>query len=229
MPTVLGMIMLALTYVGAVAMVLSVSPVVRVGGWLFLVFKGTVAATTALGVMRRPKLGWRLFLGRYLFDTAHVGHGLTQAFLRYWWELPQLWLGYMVAVWRVIIGQIDRVESLGGVTYAIDEDRHDGMEAGMSLGCFVNIWLTDSVAPDFEYHVRHHSGQIFMHEFGHTMDSLRWGWLYLLVVGIPSYLSQMLELASHGHRHQHRHLYAERWANKNAERYFRIPIRDLQS
>lgn len=226
LPVAIGFLMLSLTYVGAFVAIIDGGPAARVGGWVFVAGKGCVLLSTILGVMRSPRWGWKLFVGRYVYDWHRPRRAVVQALARFGWEMPQLWLGYMVSQWRVLTGRIDGVQYLGGVTFVVDQERHDGMSMGLSLGCFVNIWISDAVEADFEKQVRYRSGQLFMHEFGHTVDSLRWGWLYLLVVGIPSYLSQVAELVTHG-RHQHQHLYAERWANKNAEHYFDIAMRDL--
>ena len=226
LPMAIGFLMLTLTYAGAIWALAAGGLAARVGGWTFVVCKGSVLLATVLGVLRSPRWGWKLFVGRYVYDWHRPQRAVVQALARFGWEMPQLWLGYMVSQWRLLVGQVDGVQYLGGVTFVVDQERHDGMSMGLSLGCFVNIWISDAVEADFEKQVRFHSGQLFMHEFGHTVDSLRWGWLYLLVVGIPSYLSQVAELVTHG-RHQHQHLYAERWANKNAEHYFDIAMRDL--
>ena len=230
-PMLLGWLMLLLTYLGALLLLLSDSVALRVGGGLFFAFKGLTWLVTFLAVLVRPRLGWRLFVGRYRYDSSqhHFWRAMLQAFTRFWWELPQLWAGYMVSQWRVIFGQIDRVESLGGVTFAIAEKSPGGVSMGMSLGPYVNIWLPEGVIGDFDRHVRLHSGQLLMHEFGHTVDSMRWGWLYVPVIGLPSLLSQWVEIVTRGSRHQHRHLYAERWANRNAQHYFGIKMRDLQA
>lgn len=227
-PAAIGFITLAATYGGAIGAVLTDQTSAMAIGWTFLSLKGTMLLATLLGIMRRPQLGWILFRGRYTFDHKHPRRAAVQAFTRFWWELPQLWLGYMVSQWRNIIGQIDRVETIGGVTFAIAEGRNDGVYKGLSLGCYVNMWISDSIEGEFDTFVRYKSSQMLMHEFGHTLDSMRLGWGYLFIVGIPSLLSQMAESSSHGRQHQHKKLYAERWANKHAQRYFGIQMRDLE-
>lgn len=228
-PAVIGFITLAATYGGAIGAVLTDQTLAMAIGWTFLSLKGTMLLATLLGIMRRPQLGWKLFRGRYTFDHKHPRRAAVQAFTRFWWELPQLWLGYMVSQWRNMFGQIDRVETVGGVTFAIEDGRNDGMCKGLSLGSSVNIWLTDHIEGDFQTYVRNGAAQMLMHEFGHTLDSMRLGWGYLIVVGIPSLLSQMTETALHGRHYRHSRLYAERWANKHAQHYFGIRMRDLET
>lgn len=214
------------TWVIAVLLCVSSSTIGKIAGWLFLGGKIWMLTVTFIGWLRCPALAKRLFLGRYKFDDTSLLHGFVQAFLRFVWELPQMLLGYTVAMMRIIAHQVDRVEYIHGITYAIDEGRKDFSNMGMSLGNVVNMWLSDSLMHDFEHEVRFSFGQIMMHEFGHTIDSLRLGPLYLIVVGIPSYLSVWLEQWLVG-SYRHRDLYAERWANKHAQRYFGIHIRDL--
>lgn len=193
-------------------------------GWIFISAKVLAAITTILSLILRPVFAWQLFKSRYQFDNFHGHNAWQQALARFCWELPQLMLGYIIAQWRNILGRIDRVETLGGVTFAIEQGRGDGLIRGVSLGCFVNIWLTDSLGRDFQYEAKYSSGQIFMHEYGHTIDSRRFGWLYLIIIGLPSLVS--VKLAGIGN-HEHKNLYAERWANQHAQKYFGVPIKDL--
>lgn len=181
---------------------------------------------TLLSFLRSPVFAWRILRGLFVFDLDHGAHGLAQALLRFFWELPQVLVGYAVAQWRNVLGRVNRVEYLGGVTFVVAQGQCDGINMGMSLGCYVNIWLSGTMGRDFEYEVRYSFGQIFMHEFGHTIDSLRLGWIYLIAVGLPSLISVKLE-GFRGHRHKN--LYAERWADINAQHYFKIPITDLKS
>jgi hypothetical protein len=57
------------------------------------------------------------------------------------------------------------------------------------------------------------------HEYGHTVDSQLWGWLYLPVIGLPSLISQALGL-SHKARHRHDDFWAERRADRLGKRFF---------
>lgn len=218
-------LVLSATWVSAFLLVSSTSHLARIIGWVFLSGKALMALMTILGIATHPVTGWRIFMGRYQFDTCHFPQGLAQAILRFIWELPQLSLGYCYAQIRNIFGHIKRVDYLGGATYVIDDGRGDFIYKGMSLSCFINIWLTNYVGPNFEHDVRYSFGQILMHEFGHTKDSIRLGWLYLFIVGLPSLISVNIQ----GERHLHKDLYAEKWANRHAQRYFGIEMYDLKS
>ena len=226
LPTLIASIILAATWVGAFLLLFSPLRLGKIFAWIFLGGKGLTILMTLVSLATHPSTGWRLFVGRYLFDQQHLTHGIEQALLRFVWELPQLLLGYCYAQLRNITGHIKRVEYLGGATYAIDDGRGDWCYKGISLSCFINIWLTNTVNTDFEYAVRHSFGQILMHEYGHTKDSLRLGWLYLFIVGLPSLISAYLQ-GIRGHRHKD--LYAEKWANRHAQRYFGEKIHDLEA
>ena len=71
----------------------------------------------------------------------------------------------------------------------------------------------------FCFYARHSPFNIYRHEYGHTVDSQRWGWLYLPVVGLGSLVSQALGLNPRV-RHRHEDFWAERRADRLGERYF---------
>jgi hypothetical protein len=56
---------------------------------------------------------------------------------------------------------------------------HDGEFGGVSLGCFIFV----NANRGEEY-----LNGVTVHEFGHTIQSLIFGPLYLLIVGVPSYI-----------------------------------------
>ncbi|MDO4880739.1 MAG: hypothetical protein Q3983_05615 [Capnocytophaga sp.] len=61
---------------------------------------------------------------------------------------------------------------------------------------------------------------IFMHEYGHYIDSQKFGVTYLLNIGIPSLISAMDNTREDNGIYSHNYRWYERNANKNAERYF---------
>ena len=58
-----------------------------------------------------------------------------------------------------------------------------------------------------------HVEPMYMHEYGHTIDSRNFGITYLLAIGLPSVISA----AGTG---DHSIFYTELLANKHAEKYF---------
>ncbi len=64
-----------------------------------------------------------------------------------------------------------------------------------------------------------------MHEYGHTVQSLILGPLYLFVIGIPSFLWALPPATRWRARHKipYSALYTERWADRNGARFAKKP------
>ncbi len=189
-----------------------------VPAWLFVGGKGLMILTTAVAMAVRPRLAIQLFAGRYRFDS-HSLHGLLQAFTRYGWELPQTAIGYLFAQWRVALGRAKRVVTVHGVTFVAGRHRQPHTTAGLSLGCFVQMWLPRRAGEECERWECHGGDEMARHEYGHTVDSQLWGWLYLPVIGLPSLISQTLGLSPKA-RHRHDDFWAERRADRLGKRFF---------
>lgn len=202
----------------AVWLVLSDSEWGRAGGWLLLGCKGLMLLTTAVGLLVHPAKALRIFAGRYRFARRPL-RGIGQALTRFVWELPQLWTGYLFAQCRNIVGRVERVDTLEGVTFVTGRHWVPRAYAGVSLGCFANMWVSGGIGDDFEQYAQHSPFNIFRHEYGHTVDSQLWGWLYLPVVGLPSLVSQALGLSPKA-RHRHDDFWAERRADRFGKRFF---------
>jgi hypothetical protein len=138
---------------------------------------------------------------------------------RWTWEGIQTWAGYGYSSSRNALGYVDRVDYLGGATFATNENA--GKEDGISIGSFINTNIREEITGDFEDYVITHP--MYMHEYGHTIDSRLFGLSYLFAVGIPS-------LISVGNSEQisgevsgvstHDKYWTEMRANKRAKKYF---------
>lgn len=109
------------------------------------------------------------------------------------WQLPQTLIGLL---FLPFVGK-KRLVADGHYNLCYEGEL---MTGGVSLGsiCIVSPRLTDA--------------EDIAHEFnGHTVDSRRWGWLYLLVIGIPSLLNTIFLFAGNYYD-----FYTERWANDHA-------------
>lgn len=153
----------------------------------------------------------KICVGLFLTDPKRSFLGrVWQLFSRFTWELPQTLVGWLYTTGRALFGQVDRVDTLGGITFATKEIKELGC-MGVSLGSFVELWdghwLNDSEKGLVL------SNQLCMHEFGHTADSQRFGPLYLFVIGLPSLISAM-------GKGDHNVFWTEIRANRHAKRYF---------
>ena len=161
-------------------------------------------------ISSRLRLVAQITRGLFLTDAKRTVVGrVWQLFSRFTWELPQTLVGWLYTLGRALAGQIDRVDVLGGVTFATQSGYNYGM--GVSLGTFVDLWAGPWMHGEGEGFVL--GSQLCMHEFGHTTDSQRFGWAYLPFIGLPSLLSAF-------GKGDHNVFWTEIRANRHAKRYF---------
>lgn len=117
--------------------------------------------------------------------------------LLYMWQLPQNLLGLLLVGWyRMIDKGTERLAvrgRRGEVLY-----RTDRMPGGVSLGRYIIV--------------RRNVPDTINHELGHSVQSVMTGWLYLLIIGLPSAIHNLWH-----RRHpeaDYYDFYAERWADR---------------
>ena len=148
--------------------------------------------------------------GLVLTDVKRSPLGrVWQLFSRFIWELPQTLVGWLYSVGRALAGQVDRVDTLGGITFATKLGC--GYSMGVSLGTFVDLWAGPWMLGEGEAYIL--GNQICMHEFGHTKDSQLFGWAYLPIIRLPSLLSAF-------GKGNHNIFWTELRANDHAKNYF---------
>ena len=158
----------------------------------------------------RFQLTAQITQGLFLTDPNRSPWGrVWQLFSRFTWELPQTLVGWLYSLSRALAGQVDRVETLGGITFAIKSCFNYSM--GVSLGPFVDLWAGPRMHGEGEGFIL--GNQICMHEFGHTADSQLFGWFYLPFIGLPSLFS------AYG-KGDHNVFWTEIRANHHAKQYF---------
>jgi RHS repeat-associated protein len=154
--------------------------------------------------------GAKTFLGNFYLDENNWTGGIVQGFLRHTWEMPQSLIGQGYTQIRNTAGNIDRVDYLGGATFATNENA--GHRNGISLGNYININIDNEITGSFDERVL--SDPLFMHEYGHTIDSRAFGLSYLFAIGLPSIFSA----SGSG---DHSTYWTETRANRRAEKYFK--------
>lgn len=163
-----------------------------------------------LSFSQRIRTAAKVCRGLFLTDPQRSFWGrLWQLFSRFTWELPQTMVGWLYTAGRALVGQVDRVDTLGGITFATKIKGEGCM--GVSLGTFVDLWDGHWLRDGEQGLVL--SNQLCMHEFGHTADSQRFGPIYLLVIGLPSLISAM-------GKGDHSVFWTELRANRHAKNYF---------
>ena len=161
-------------------------------------------------LFHRLRLVAQITRGLFLTDCKRSVWGrFRQLFSRFTWELPQTLVGWMYSLGRVLFGQADRVDTFGGITFVTKKDNKFGR--GVSLGTFIDLWAAPWMQGEGDNYIL--GNQICMHEFGHTVDSQRFGWAYLFVIGLPSLLNAM-------GKGDHNVFWTETRANRHAKRYF---------
>ena len=122
----------------------------------------------------------------YIDENRTFMGGLWQSISRHTWEHPQTSIGSDFSQMMNMIGEVDRVDYLGGATYSTGEGR-EGSEYGITIGSFIKMKINGKIEGDFTEYVL--SNPLFMHEYGHYIDSQRMGLTYLINVGLPSLIS----------------------------------------
>jgi hypothetical protein len=97
-------------------------------------------------------------------------------FLRFSWEIIQTLLGFLAAHLANLLRPVRRIASADGCSVI----EGGGYKGSLSLGTYILLYPGGKTA----------AGQfLFMHEFGHSLQSRESGPLYLFKYGIPSQLN----------------------------------------
>lgn len=107
------------------------------------------------------------------------------------WQLPQCIVGLVMLPF---LGKLElvRYENYCWIF------KGEKMSGGISLGCF--IFLS-------KYNSRRET--VILHELGHVKQSHLLGWLYLIIIGLPSILNATFDFTE-----CYYDFYPEAWANK---------------
>lgn len=124
-------------------------------------------------------------------------------FLRILWEFPQSLLGFILFQFYGVGCQC--MEAPYGDVRILYSER---MRGGISLGRFIILpWK-------YRYNSSSYVRDTISHEYGHTRQSLYLGWLYLVVIGLPSLLWAWAQSTFKRLREvDYYSFYTERWAD----------------
>jgi hypothetical protein len=74
-------------------------------------------------LLHRLRLIAQITRGLFLTDSKRTFLGcFWQLFSRFTWELPQTLVGWLYSVGRALVGQADRVDAFGGITFVTKKD-----------------------------------------------------------------------------------------------------------
>ena len=196
------------------------STFVSIAGYTAFATSAISSVTTAASLISDFDNGMRIFAGRFYIDENRgFWGGMLQSLSRATWEGFQSWAGYNVSHFKNMAGKVDRVDYLGGATFITNENdsrrNPDGDGNGVSLGNFININLPGEIPSNVSFEQFVLSTPLYMHEYGHTFQSERSGFGYLIGYGIPSLIS-----AKKSTNGEHDSFWTETSANRWARRYF---------
>lgn len=109
-----------------------------------------------------------------------------------------------------------------GATFATNEGHPE--HKGVTFGNNINMYIKRKIdKPFMEWIVQ--NDQMYLHEYGHTIQGNVLGAGYLLAIGLPSLISAWGNEYIKGDPYgadTHSYFYTETWANRLAARYFSI-------
>lgn len=114
-------------------------------------------------------------------NTINIWLGLfkgspEQILSRFSWEILQTILGFFTAHFANLLRNVENVEFAEGSTVLLG----GGWRGSISLGTYILLYPGNRSGA---------GNMLFMHEFGHTLQSRKSGPLYLFKYGIPSLLT----------------------------------------
>ena len=117
----------------------------------------------------------------------------------FFWELPQNIIGFFVMLATV---------ELKGVAYRDTTVYTWWMRSGLCLGRFIFVPFP------IEYPLHEEYEEYIKHEYGHSRQSKYLGWLYLIVIGLPSVIWNVcFEKYRERTGKSYYDFYTEKWAN----------------
>ena len=138
-----------------------------------------------------------------------------QILSRFTFELFQTSLGILYSEYRIGLGQVDHIGYFDGATYVMG---YGDSQWGVTIGSIINIQAKEW--PQNENgRFDPTRNMLYMHEYGHYLQSQMMGPFYLFEVGLPSLGSAMKASVENGISSHDRKWY-EINANRLAKRYF---------
>ena len=153
----------------------------------------------------QTKNGWEIDKSIFYTDpNKSTGARVWEVVSRFTWQLPQTLVGDLFVSGMNAAGRVNNITHGYGIT-AVDM----GIGGGVTIGYFTGG--PNGYTADWRDH-------LFVHEYGHYVQSQQHGPLYLFSVAIPSGLSALIDKRAHTHYHRTRWFEAD--ASYKGAEYF---------
>ena len=110
----------------------------------------------------------------------------TQILSRHTWESLQTAVGFLYSEYNLLTHDIEAIEYYDGATYVLNKNRDK--TNGVSIGSYININDKGDLPYDENGNFAPYKKIMYMHEYGHYIQSQGYGFGYLFNIGIPSLL-----------------------------------------
>lgn len=177
-------------------------------------FSSATAANTGISMISEFDNAMDIVRGNYYYDESKsVAGQLLQGFSRSTRERFQQFIGYNFSQGRNIGGDVNQVTYYRGAVLANLQfgEPKIAKHSGMTMGNMINGWNINST-----------DDSMFMHEYGHVLQSQRYGFYYGLWQAPASLVNQI------AYKDSHKRFSIEKEANRLAKEYFgdQFPITD---
>ena len=173
----------------------------KVFRWTSAIFSSAKVISTTASLMHNFSNGMDIIRGNYLYSSKTFGGKVLQGFGRATWERAQQYLGYSYAHMRNGFEQVD-VRYFYGALVVNKNSSHTNEHKGVTLGNVINGWgINDDSDP------------MLYHEYGHTIQSRRYGPFYIIQAAMSG-INQWLNSDAHDK------FCIEKQANRFAKSYF---------
>lgn len=172
---------------------------------LSFAFSAGKALNTGISMISNFDNAMDIMRGNYYYDESRTfGGQILQGFSRATYERIQQFIGYNFSQARNIGGDVNQVTYFRGATLV--NLKYGGLKAkhsGMTLGNYINGWNINST-----------DEPMFMHEYGHVLQSQLYGFYYGLWQAPASLVNIKM------YKDYHYKFSVEREANRFAKKYF---------
>lgn len=114
------------------------------------------------------------------------------------WQAPQ----YIIGLLFLPFIRYDEVFEYKGKKFIVSES----IKGGISLGYFT--FISTSLYENKD------TNHVVEHEYGHMVQSMYLGWLYLLIIGLPSLIHAWTFKSDPSNPNKYYEFYTEKWADK---------------